>query len=228
MNPETLANKAIASPHVGSPTIKVTDTHPASYENCYASLGAVTVPITPFYTPRCRLTVADPKVISITSMSFVLKCWCINRCSYVSDNGASGCGQVHVINHYEPTQRHIKKLNRRLALVTTVAPRLPAGACDGVQSVRRDDKIVQPYGSSFDQRFTNGCIEITKSSDAVQFFKSPPTAMDGGMFDMRTQTQRCNDASIFLILHQGLADKSMLPLLKIRKGQSITVELLYH
>lgn len=80
------------------------------------------------------------------------------------------------------------------------------------------------HGSSLHQRFTNeNNIEITKSSDAVQFL-NPPTTMDGGMFDIRTPKTSTTTPQFFSFSNQGLADGSVdVTLVRIPKGQSITV-----
>ena len=79
------------------------------------------------------------------------------------------------------------------------------------------------HGGSFINRFTNESnIDITKSSDSVQFL-NPPTTTDGRMFDVRNSQSSATAPQFFSLSNQGLSAPVDVALVRIPKGQSITV-----
>ena len=79
------------------------------------------------------------------------------------------------------------------------------------------------HGGSFNSRFTNQSnVGITKSSDSVQFL-NPPATTEGGIFDVRNPHTSATAPQFFSFANQGLAAPVDVALVRIPKGQSITV-----
>ena len=82
------------------------------------------------------------------------------------------------------------------------------------------------HGGEFNNRFTNESkIDITKSSDSVQYL-NPPTTFEGGMFDIRAPKSTATSPQFFSFVKPGVANATAVDvaLVRIPKGQSITVK----
>lgn len=82
------------------------------------------------------------------------------------------------------------------------------------------------HGGEFNNRFTNESkIDITKSSDSVQYL-NPPTTFEGGMFDIRAPKSTATSPQFFSFVKPGVDNATAVDvaLVHIPKGQSITVK----
>lgn len=247
---ETLANKAIASHFLTwVHPIKVTDTHPANYETLLRSLGAkvTEVPVTqtfPTLPLGADASSNDPKVIEykqawkafndkvldVYKSNDVLVEW-LKALRNGADRGADSGFMLS--DNYEADLEHYQRVQSEIEALSNHYDGAPLNFLidaynDGVQSgaplLMTEIYSRATHGGSLNQRFTNeNNIEITKSSDAVQFL-NPPTTVDGGMFDIRTPKTSATTPQFFSFSNQGLADGSVdVTLVRIPKGQSITV-----
>ena len=247
---DTLTNKAIASHFltIDSPA-KVTNYRPATYESLLRSLGAkvTEVPITqefPTLPLDADASSSDPKVVEYkkawkTLNDKVLEVYKSNEAIVkllrVTQDGVAQ-GQVSgfmLSDHYEADLERYQEAQSEIEKLSNYYYGAPIREIIGTynDSIKSNAPLLMTeiysratHGSSFNQRFTNESnIEITKSSDAVQFL-NPPTTMDGGMFDIRTPKTSATTPQFFSFSNQGLADGSVdVSLVRIPKGQSITV-----
>lgn len=247
---ETLANKAIASHFLTwDHPIMVTDTHPANYEKLLRSLGAkvTEVPITqafPTLPLGADVSSNDPKVVEYKQAwkAFNDKVLDVYKSNDVivkfinalRDGVEQGMTQGFTLSdHYEADLERYQKAQSKIEDLSVSYEGAPLSQL--IHAYNDNIKSAAPllmteiygrasHGASFRQRFTNeNNIEITKSSDAVQFL-NPPTTMNGGMFDIRTPKTSATTPQFFSFSNSGVSGDGVdVTLVRIPKGQSITV-----
>ena len=247
---DVLTGKAIASHFltIDSP-VNVTDHSPATYERLLRSLGAkvTEVPITqefPTLPLDADASGSDPKVVEYkkawkTLNDKVLEVYKSNEAIVkllrVTQDGVAQ-GQVPgfmLSDNYEADLERYQKAQSMIEDLSASYYGAPIREIIGAynDSIKSNAPLLMTeiysratHGGSLNQRFTNESnIEITKSSDTVQFL-NPPTTLDGGMFDIRTPKTSATTPQFFSFSNQGLADGAVdVSLVRIPKGQSITV-----
>ena len=247
---ETLANKAIASHFLtwNSP-IKATTVGPAGYEGLLRSLGAkvTEVPVTqtfPTLPLGADASSNDPKVVEYKQAwkAFNDKVLDVYKSNDVivkfintlREGVAQGQAPGFMLSdHYEADSERYQKAQQEIEGLSNYYNGAPLKEIinaynDSIQSnaplLMTEIYTRATHGSSYNQRFTNQSnVEITKSSDAVQFL-NPPTTMDGGMFDIRTPKTSATTPQFFSFSNSGVdSDGVDVSLVRIPKGQSITV-----
>lgn len=247
---ETLANKAIASHFLTwDHPIHATAVGPTNYETLLRSLGAkvTEVPVTqtfPTLPLGADATSNDPKVVEYKQAwkAFNDKVLGVYQSNDVIvkllnalHNGVEqGMTQGFTLSdNYEADLERYQKAQSEIEDLSVRYEGAPLSQL--IHAYNDDIKSEAPllmteiygratHGASFRQRFTNeNNIEITKSSDAVQFL-NPPTTMNGGMFDIRTPKTSATTPQFFSFSNSGVSGDGVdVTLVRIPKGQSITV-----
>lgn len=247
---ETLANKAIASHFLTwDHPIHATAVGPTNYETLLRSLGAkvTEVPVTqtfPTLPLGADATSNDPKVVEYKQAwkAFNDKVLGVYQSNDVIvkllnalHNGVEqGMTQGFTLSdNYEADLERYQKAQSEIEDLSVRYEGAPLSQL--IHAYNDDIKSEAPllmteiygratHGASFRQRFTNeNNIEITKSSDVVQFL-NPPTTMNGGMFDIRTPKTSATTPQFFSFSNSGVSGDGVdVTLVRIPKGQSITV-----
>lgn len=247
---DVLTSKAIASHFltIDSPA-DVTAHRPATYESLLRSLGAkvTEVPITqefPTLPLDADASGSDPKVVEYkkawkTLHDKVLDVYksndvIVKLLNAFRDGVEQGQTQGFMLSdNYEADLERYQKAQSMVEDLSASYYGAPIREIIGAynDSIKSNAPLLMTeiysratHGGSLNQRFTNESnIEITKSSDTVQFL-NPPTTLDGGMFDIRTPKTSATTPQFFSFSNQGLADGAVdVSLVRIPKGQSITV-----
>lgn len=247
---ETLANKAIASHFLTwDHPIKATTVGPTNYETLLRGLGVkvTEVPVTqtfPTLSLDADASSNDPKVVEYKQAwkAFNDKVLDVYKSNDVVvkliDALHDGVEQGKTLgfmlsDNYEADLERYQKAQSEIKELSDHYDGAPLNEI--IRAYNDDIKSEAPllmteiysratHGGSLNQRFTNeNNIEITKSSDTVQFL-NPPTTSDGGMFDIRTPKTSSTTPQFFSFSNQGVANGGVdVTLVRIPKGQSITV-----